>query len=188
MRRFERVWSWHLTKSKCFAWRYLKNEHPPCTFSSLLFSFLFFYHLQLMTYLHIRISLHVFRKSCSIVALRYLYHAVLPLLSNLTFCAGTMCHACREFFVSKLQYFLSFSEVYSNIIEKAKQIINALLLNSFYRVLSYRRLTRKRRIIVYGLVTRYGPSTSCQRKGCQHSICAIWSADLSLIVGVIISI
>ena len=42
MRRFERVRSWHLTKSKCLAWRYLKNERPSCTISFLLFLFFFF--------------------------------------------------------------------------------------------------------------------------------------------------
>ena len=48
-----------------------------------------------------------------------------------------------------------------------------LLLNNFYPVISYRQVlkkkikqkNRKRRIIEYGSVTRYGPRTSCQRKG-----------------------
>ena len=40
-------------------------------------------------------------------------------------------------------------------------MINLLLLNNFYPASS----KRKRRIIVHDLVTRYGPRTSCQRKG-----------------------
>ncbi|KAF3423979.1 hypothetical protein E2986_12756, partial [Frieseomelitta varia] len=46
-----------------------------------------------------------------------------------------------------------------------KQIINLLLLNNFYPVISYRWVEkRKRRFIVYGSVTRYGPQSICQRK------------------------
>ena len=46
-----------------------------------------------------------------------------------------------------------------------KQIINSSL---FRIILTSSR--RKRRVIVYGLVTRYGPRISCQRKG-LNSVC-----------------
>ena len=70
----------------------------------------------------------------------------------LTSCAGMTCHACREFFAPKLQYFLSFKYIslYSNIlsawvaITQAKQIINLLLLsNNFYLAISYRRVRKE---------------------------------------------
>ena len=44
-------------------------------------------------------------------------------------------------------------------------MISSLLLNHFYPVVSYRRVRkekRKRRIVVYGSVARYGPRTSCK--------------------------
>ena len=44
---------------------------------------------------------------------------------------------------------------------QAKRIINLLLLNHFYPVIS----ERKRRIIVYGLVTRYGPQSVASATG-----------------------
>ena len=49
---------------------------------------------------------------------------------------------------------------------KAKQIISLVLLNHFqwYRTDEFER-KGNRRIIVYGSVTRYGPRTSCQRRG-----------------------
>ena len=72
---------------------------------------------------------------------------------------GTTCHARRELFVPKLQYFSQFS-VYLSKTEQAKQIINSLVLNHFYSVMSYPVRRRKKRwIIVYGLVNRYGPQS-----------------------------
>ena len=46
-------------------------------------------------------------------------------------------------------------------------MISLLLHNNFYPAIHTDELERKRkrRIIVYGSVTRYGPRTSCQRKG-----------------------
>ena len=64
--------------------------------------------------------------------------------------------ALERMFCPKIAIFSQF-QVYSNTTQKAKQIINVSLLNNFS--------ARKRRIIVHGLVTRYGPRTSCQRKG-----------------------
>ena len=49
---------------------------------------------------------------------------------NLTSCAGTIRHARREFLCSKIAIFSQF-QVYSNIIQKAKHIINLLLFNNF---------------------------------------------------------
>ena len=53
--------------------------------------------------------------------------------------------------------------------QKVKQIINLLLLNNLYLVISYRRVEKEsdeliNKLIVYGLVTHYGPRTNCQRK------------------------
>ncbi|CAD1480804.1 unnamed protein product, partial [Heterotrigona itama] len=54
---------------------------------------------------------------------------------------------------------------YSTITLKVKQIINLLLVNNFYPMISYRRVEKESdEFIVYGLVTRYGPRTSRQRK------------------------
>ena len=62
----------------------------------------------------------------------------------LTFCAGKTRHARREVFLLKLQYFLSFKYLYSNISEKGKQIINLLIIfNHFYSVISYRRVQKE---------------------------------------------
>ena len=57
-------------------------------------------------------------------------------------------------FGQKLQYFLSFK--YNWNITQAKRIINLLLLSNFYPV-THRRIQKWRRILVCGLVTRYGP-------------------------------
>ena len=73
-------------------------------------------------------------------------------------------------------------QVYPNITQKAKQIINLLLLNNFYHTEWYHtdefkkkatdytvwslvmvRRVQKESDELYGLVTRYGPRTSCQR-------------------------
>ena len=52
-------------------------------------------------------------------------------------------------------------------IPRAKQIINLSLLNHFYPVISVTStsLKRKRRIIVYGLVTRYGSQSVASARG-----------------------
>ena len=50
-------------------------------------------------------------------------------------------------------------------ITQAKQIINLLLLNNFYPVVSYRRVQKKSdETVVYGLVTRYGPQSVARGK------------------------
>ncbi|CAD1469530.1 unnamed protein product, partial [Heterotrigona itama] len=56
--------------------------------------------------------------------------------------------------------------VYSNITQ-VKQIINLLLLtNNFYPAISYRLIQKESdELLLYGLVTRYGPRTSGQLKG-----------------------
>ena len=86
--------------------------------------------------------------------------------------------SCRQFLVlewraTHVENFLSqiatFSQfhVYLNVTQ-AKRMTSWLLLDSFHPAISYRRefkRNRKRRIIVYGSVTRYGPRTSCQRNG-----------------------
>ena len=46
---------------------------------------------------------------------------------------------------------------------QAKQIINLLLLGNFYPVM-YRSIQKRKRILIYGLVARYGPQTNYQRK------------------------
>ena len=61
-----------------------------------------------------------------------------------------MCHANarQELFPPKLQYFLSFK--YIQIwTQKAKQIINLLLLNNFYLVISYRRVEKESDELLY---------------------------------------
>ena len=78
---------------------------------------------------------------------------------NLTSCAGMTCHVRREFFFApQLQYFSQFYVYLSTT--QAKQTINILLLNNFY--LSSKR---KRRIIVYGLATRYGSQSVASASG-----------------------
>ena len=52
-------------------------------------------------------------------------------------------------------------------------MINGLLFNSFYPVMSYGRVQMKKKAtnhcIRFGYsVTRYGPRTSCQRKGLRE--------------------
>ena len=63
----------------------------------------------------------------------------------------TSCHARRELFVSKLQYFLSFKCIKYN--PKGKT-------NNKFQV----QKESDELLYVYGLVTRYGPRTSYQRK------------------------
>ena len=49
---------------------------------------------------------------------------------------------------------------------QAKQMINLLLFNNFYPVISYRRVRKKKKNKATNCsVTRYGPRASCQRKG-----------------------
>ena len=72
------------------------------------------------------------------------------------------CHVRWETFAPKIAIFITILSI-----TQAKRIINLLFLNNFYPVMSYRtssKRKRKRRIIVYSLVTRYGPQTNCQRK------------------------
>ena len=67
-------------------------------------------------------------------------------------------------FCPKIAIFPQF-QVYSNITQKAKQIINLLLLNNFYLVISYRRVEKESDELLYTrLVTRYGPRTNSQRR------------------------
>ena len=66
-------------------------------------------------------------------------------------------------FVRKLQYFLSLHRVYLSI-TRTKQI-NLLLFNNFCLVI-------QRRIIVYGLITRYGPQSVARASGCLLSVLA----------------
>ena len=67
-------------------------------------------------------------------------------------------------FCRKIAIFSQF-QLYLNITE-AKQIINLLFLSNNFYFYSDIVLTsaKRKRIIVYGLVTRYGPQISCQRK------------------------
>ena len=58
----------------------------------------------------------------------------------LTSCARMTCHARREFFCPKIATFSQF-QVYLSITQ-TKQIINLLLVNHFYPVISYRRVQR----------------------------------------------
>ena len=63
------------------------------------------------------------------------------------------CHARRESFVPKIAIFLQF---------QVKQIINLLLLNNFYPMVSY-DIDEFKRIAtnysIYSSVTRYGPQS-----------------------------
>ena len=78
----------------------------------------------------------------------------------LTCCAGITCHA--QFFVPNCNISLVLS-MFKCSPGKTGEMMSLLLLNSFYPVISYRRVRkrkRKRRIVVRGSVTRYGPRTS----------------------------
>ena len=78
--------------------------------------------------------------------------------------AGMTCHARREFFVSKIVIFPQ-SQVYSSKTKRAIQIINLLLLNNFYPVITYRRVQKESgRVVVYGLGHSLWSAISCQRK------------------------
>ena len=87
------------------------------------------------------------------------------ILMILTSYAGTTRHARREYFVPNYNIF-SVLSIFINV-TRTKQMINLLLLNNFYiqwyHADEFER-KRKRRIIVYGSVTRYGPRTGCKRK------------------------
>ena len=63
-----------------------------------------------------------------------------------------MLRTSRTFCSKIVIYFLSFKYIL------VKQIVSLLLLNNFYPVISHQR-AQKRRIIVYGSVTRYGPQS-----------------------------
>ena len=67
------------------------------------------------------------------------------------------CPLMSRIFCPKIAIFPQF-QVYSSITQ-AKQIINLLLLNNFYPVISTSS-KRKQRIIIHGLVTRYGPQSA----------------------------
>ena len=73
--------------------------------------------------------------------------------SYLTTCAGMTCHARREFFIPKSIIFPQ-SQAY------LKQIINLLLHNNFYPVISYQRVQKESDKLLYMVwVTRYGPQS-----------------------------
>ena len=81
------------------------------------------------------------------------------------------CHARRECFWPKIATFSPF-QICLNVTQ-AKQMISSLLLNNFYHTDEFER-RRKRRAVVYGSVTRYGPRTSCQRKRLKRTIRVLW--------------
>ena len=71
---------------------------------------------------------------------------------------------CVENYLSQIATFSQF-QVYLNVTQ-AKQMISSLLLNHFYPVISHRHeFKRKRRIIVYGSVARYGPRNQLSEWG-----------------------
>ena len=59
-------------------------------------------------------------------------------------------HARREFFVPKLQHFLSFN------VTQAEQMMSLLLVNNFYPMISHRRVQRKKKATNYCI--RFGHS------------------------------
>ena len=78
----------------------------------------------------------------------------------------TSCYARRESFVPKLQYSLSFKYI-SVKQNRQKQIINLLLLDNFYQMISYRRVQKEsdELFAVYGSVTRYDPQSVASARG-----------------------
>ena len=77
----------------------------------------------------------------------------------------------RELFCPKLQKLSQFLNV---TVVKHERMISLLPLNNFYPDRWYHtdefKTKRKRRIIVYDSVARYGPQTSCQSKGVEERI------------------
>ena len=83
-------------------------------------------------------------------------------LKILTSCVRMTCHARRQFFVPSCNIFSVPSVLKCNPGKINDKFIN---LNHFYPVILCRRVfksKRKRRIIAYGSVTRYGPRASFQ--------------------------
>ena len=79
--------------------------------------------------------------------------------------AGMACHARREFSVPNCNIFWVLSISKCNPGETTWQDYYFLIISiQWYRTDECKR-RRKRRVIVYGSVTRYGPRTSCQREG-----------------------
>ena len=75
----------------------------------------------------------------------------------------------RMFFVAKLQYFLSFKYVWMQFGQNKRQVCCFLIISIQWCHTDEFDRERKRRIIVHGSsVTRYGPRSSCQRKGLKY--------------------
>ena len=89
-------------------------------------------------------------------------------------CAGMTCHARRELFVPKLCNIFS---VLSTLKYNPDKTNNKFIITSQSFLSGDVILTssKRKRRIVYGSVTRYGPRASCQRKGVNFQNCNIFS-------------
>ena len=98
--------------------------------------------------------------SSSTMKTRAAFQKIVLLLVAINFCAGMTCRARREFFLFKKLPYFQF-QVY---LSKTNNKFIAYNNNSTHYTIFDTLHRRKRRIIVYGSVTRYGPQSVAQRK------------------------